>query len=332
MAHRLLVLVVLALCIAPIAGCCALPAGGGQARATPTAADPQSQPTTAAGATAGATPSPSASAESTTTARSATPPATPAGEALPALALAAELPWEPVYAGDPLRVVVRLSNPRAMDALSAQYLAAEVEQPTPVAGSDAPIIPADWAQGVTLTLERLEAGGARTAVLTGDDWAPHLRQREMDLPQAGLVVWREEWLVPADAAQLEEGEYALSVLWDGPDGAIEAAEVRFAASAPANDVEAAVTASRLANAAYARGDYAEALARGQEALDMGVEDFSPERFDTYFLVAGAAFGLKDYERAIATYERIIALAPEGHDLALLAQQWIDIVNEIQAGS
>jgi len=221
-----------------------------------------------------------------------------------------------------------------MDALYVQYLATEAGQPTPPADSAAPAIPADWAQGVTLTLECLEAGGARRAVLAGDDWAPHLRQKDADLPTPGLLVWSQEWLVPADVAQLQEGEYVLTALWNGEghDGAVEAAEVRFAAGTPANEAEKAVNAGRLAYCAYAGGDYAEAYTRGLEALDTGVEDFSPERFDTYFLVAGAAFGLKDYEAAIATYERIIALAPEGHDLALVAQQWIDIVKKIQAAS
>jgi len=256
------------------------------------------------------------------------------GDALPALALAVELPWAPIYAGDPLRLVVRLSSPRAWEALYAQYLAAEAGQPAPEAATAAPAVPSDWEQGVALTLDRLDSGGAHQAVLTAAAWAPHLRQREADLPEIGLTVWMREWLVPAEAASLQEGEYALTATWhgQGPEGAVTAEEVRFSVTAPANDSEKAVQAGRLAYCAFARGDYAEARTQGQQALEMGVEDGTPERFELHFLVAGAAFGLQDYEAAIATYERIIALAPRGSDLALLAQQWIDITKEIQAAS
>jgi len=143
-----------------------------------------------------------------------------------------------------------------------------------------------------------------------------------------------------ETVQLREGEYVITASWNGqgvdsallgPEGTVQAEELRLAVKAPAGDTETAIQSGRLAYAAYMQGDYAGALTRGRQALDTGFDDGSPERVDQYFLVAEACLGLEDYEAAIATYQRLIALQPEGSEIALLAQEWIDVIREVQAG-
>ncbi len=266
----------------------------------------------------------------------------PAEGSAPALALALELPWEPVYAGDPLRVVVQLSSPRAMDALYAQYLALEAGQPTPALAFASPAVAADWAQGVTLALYRLEAGGTRTPVLAPGDWAGYRRRPEEseDVAFGPSLAWAQEWLVPAEAAGLEAGDYVLEAAWDGrgladgallgADGALQAQALSVTVQAPEN-WDQATHLGRLANVAFLQGDNARARTLGQEALDTGLDDGSPERLNLYFLVAAACFGQQDYQAAIATYKRVIARVPAGSELALLAQQWIDMIEDLQQG-
>lgn len=342
MAHRMFALVTLVLYAALVAGCCGRLAFGTRVGQTPAVAP------SAADAALPATPSSHTTApeDSTSSGMAKTPAAaptliqampTPAGA--PAFALAAELPWQPVYCGDPLRLMVRLSSPRAMqDAYRA--ISDQEGQDSESTTIGAPDVPVDWFQGLDLTLYHVDADGTRTEVLADSAWAPHQRQTHPSLPAVSLVTWSQEWFVPAEIAQLQEGGYLLAASWDGhgldrtllgPDGIVMAEELRFAVQAPTSDGERATQAGRLAYNAYVRGDYPEARTHGEEALELGVEDGSPDRLDTHFLVAGACFGMKDYPAAIAAYERIIALPAKGHHLADLAQQWIDVINEMQGG-
>lgn len=258
----------------------------------------------------------------------------------PALALAAQVPWQPLYAGDPLRVVVQLASPRAAEELYRQSLAWEQGQLTPTPGFAAPEVPSTWGPAVTLNLYRLEPGGGRTPVLAGGAWAPYLLQPQGEPLEVdpGLGVHSQEWLAPPGAAPLAPGHYVLQVYWTGlglvdaqllgPGGALRAEDIPLEVREPAGDSAQATHLGRLAYAAYWQRRYEEARRLGREALALDPGPATPERMEAYLIVANSSLALKDYQAAAETYRDLAGRAPKGSKEALVAQYWLGVIGRL----
>lgn len=154
--------------------------------------------------------------------KSAPPPAQVASGqeqgAAAVLAVGTEMRWQPVYAGDPLMVEVRIWSPRERQELYKQTLKAE--QGLALTPSDfvPPKIPNDWASSVALGLFRIDQAGKRVSMLPPGAWEPYRVKLEaglLSLADLGLTSPSAGWIVSPDAAQLTEGQYVLTVSWKG---------------------------------------------------------------------------------------------------------------------
>ncbi len=242
----------------------------------------------------------------------------------PAVALRSELTWTPVYAGDPLRVRVFLSSPLVYEE-SLELLRRIEKGESPVGEPPPPSIqlPTDWQVRVSLRLVRIDPDNTRRVILEPASWVPFLRA-QVSLPVSAVrahSVSSREWLVPAVAAQLTNGTYAIETSWDGTGllpveqlpagGVLTAQDLRFevttsGVAGPSGGPPTADHLARLAYAAYSGGNHAEARRLGTEALLLDSGNLQPDRLETHLLVARSALAVQDYAGAKSVLDQLAA--------------------------
>ena len=278
--------------------------------------------------------------------KSAPPPAPVAGGqeqgAAAVLAIGTEMRWQPVYAGDPLMVLVRIWSPKERQELYKQTLKAEQGQaPTP-SNFVPPKISDGWASSVALNLFKIDQAGKHVSVLPASSWEPYRVKPEtgVSLAELGLANHSALWIVSPDAAKLTEGQYLLTVSWKGnpPDAGSQAGsnelkgeELFFDIKPLTSDAEKAGHLGRMAYFEYRMGNYEQARRDGKEAVTLDPENLFPERIETWFITANASIGLKDFKSAKETLTALLAKLPPpaASDIALAAKQLLDSLNEAQ---
>ena len=259
------------------------------------------------------------------------------------LAVGAEMRWQPVYAEDPLMVVVRLWSPRERQELYKQTLKAEQGQaPTP---SDfvPPKIPSDWASSIALGLFKIDHAGKRVSVLPAGAWEPYRVKPEtglLSLADLGLASPSATWILSPDAVKLSEGRFVLTVAWKGHiTGAVSRAggielrgeELFFDVRPVTSGSERARHLGRMAYFESRTRNYAQARRDGKAAVAQDPENVFPERVETWFNVANAFIAIKDFKSAREILTALLAKLPppETSDLALAAKRLLDSLNEFE---
>lgn len=279
--------------------------------------------------------------------KSARPPAQVAGGqeqgAAAVLAIGAEMRWQPVYAGDPLAVVVRIWSPRERQELYKQTLKAEQGQaPTPSSFVPSKIAN-DWASSVALGLFKIDQAGKRVSVLPAGAWEPYRVKPEtglLSLADLGLASPSAAWTISPGAAKLSEGQYVLTVAWKGSvvgagsrseSSELKGEELFFDVKPLTSDSERAGHLGRLAYYEYSMGSYEKARRDGKEAVTLDPENLFPEGIKTWFIIANASIGLKDFKSARETLIALLAKLPppETSDIAFAAKQLLDSLNEFE---
>lgn len=281
------------------------------------------------------------------TAVSQGPLARSSASAAPGLRLVAELTWQPPQLGDPLRIRVRLSSPRArQEALLLARSLARGEAARGPAYAPPPITGKAFAERVAFRLYEVRPDGSRRRVLERADWASFrvnardaLADRLAPLwGRLGLTALSEEWLVPPDVLP-SGGRYVLEVEWIGKGlveasllgrkGSLEARALAFELVPVTEARQRALREDRLAYLASVRGRHAEAFKRGREALRLDPA-FSPARVDTYLLVADAALALEDYPAAAAAYRELLGHlpSPPRDDLSLAVSERLKLLERV----
>lgn len=263
----------------------------------------------------------------------------------PVIKMTADLIWEDVYIGDPVRVRVRLSSPRAMQ--EAHRAALKIEQgKSQTAPTFVPpqISSSQWPSRVLFHLFKIRPDGLREAVLANIDWKTFLATSKRTLAPSdirlGVRSLVQEWIVSPDVfRQLDEGQYVLEIAWVGKDivdgtlldteGKLKAAALAFDIMSPTNDVQRAAHAERLAYYEFQQGKYKEAREHGREALRLDPSSFSPQRVYTYLFIAGASIALGDTTAAEATYRDLLKRLPppERDDLALVVTEVLESLRQ-----
>lgn len=259
------------------------------------------------------------------------------------LAIGAEMQWQPVYAGDPLAVVVRIWSPRERQELYKQTLKAEQGQELTPSDFVAPKIADDWASSVALDLFRVDQASKRVSVLPAGAWEPYRIKPEtnsLSLADLGLASHSARWVISPDAAKLTEGQYVLMVSWKGsvtgagsrPGGSELKGEELFFDVKPLTSVpERAGHLGRLAYCEYRMGSYEQARRDGKQAVTLDPENLFPERIETWFIIANASIALEDFKSARETLTALLAKLPppKASDIALAAKQLLDALNEAE---
>jgi hypothetical protein len=257
------------------------------------------------------------------------------------LAIGAEMRWQPVYAGDPLAVMVRVWSPRERQELYKQTLKAEQGQVSPPSDFVPPKIPDNWVSSVALNLFKIDQDGKRVSMLPAGAWDPYRVKPEtglLSVADLGLASPSASWLIPPDAAKLSEGQYVLTVAWKGGaagagsrpgGGELKGEELFFDVKPMTSDSEKAGHLERLAHFEFKMGDYELARRQGKEAIALDPENVFPERIETWFTIANASIALKDFRSAQETLTALLAKLPppSASDIALAAKQLLDSLNE-----
>ena len=257
------------------------------------------------------------------------------------LAIRTELRWRPVYAGDPLAVVVRIWSPRERQELYKQTLKAEQGQAPTQSSFVPPKIPNDWTSSVGLGLFKIDQAGKRVSVLPAGAWEPYRIKPEtglLSLADLGLASPSTGWIVSPDAAKLSEGRYVLSVAWqDSATGAgsglrgseLKGEELFFDVRPVTSDSERARHLGRMAYFESRTRNYAQARRDGKAAVAQDPENVFPERVETWFNVANAFIATKDFKSAREILTALLAKLPppEKSDVALAAKQLLDSLSE-----
>jgi hypothetical protein len=222
----------------------------------------------------------------------------------PHLALSAELLWDDLLDGDPLRIAIHLSSSAYTEALaqskeSGQPLPETVFQPT---------VAADWHKKLNFWLWR-RVGDSYTDLLRDRNWQTFLRPEAVSPRsfRSNPLTHSREWLVPGDVMALEPGEYSLSVFWTGDEmvepealpanGFVSSPSIRFQVSARTNALQNALAAHRLAYASYAAGDHRLALDHALSALAQTDARKTLAVEGTHMIAANAAIKLQEYRTA-----------------------------------
>ncbi len=259
------------------------------------------------------------------------------------LAIGAEMRWQPVYAGDPLAVVVRIWSPRERQELYKQTLKAEQGQAPTTSDFVPPKIANDWASSVALGLFKIDQARKRVSVLPAGAWEPYRVKPEtglLSLADLGLASPSAAWVVSPDAVKLTEGQYLLTVSWQGsvtgagsrPGGSeLKGQELFFEVKPVTSDSERADHLGRLAYFEYRMGNCEQARRDGKEAVAFDPENLFPERIETWFIIANASIGLKDFRSAKEILTALLAKLPppETSDIALAAKQLLDFLRETE---
>jgi len=228
--------------------------------------------------------------------------------AAPSLELSCSLDWPQLYEGDPMTVVVRLQAAQARQALSLRL--AGVTNLPPAFSHPIPILAADWPDGLTLNLERVETNGQRRVILGSNDWAGLLVPGQNDAlsSRLGLPSFTRQWFVPVSLSQLAPGAYELSLAWNGRGLSasdalalplpLTAPVTAFTVVAPTNATAQATHLGRLAVQAYLAGQLDSARSLGEAALSLqGASLSGIEPINTRLLVADIASQQHDYHAA-----------------------------------
>jgi len=276
------------------------------------------------------------------------PPAAPAagsqeqGAAAP-LAIGAEMQWQPVYADDPLLILVRIWSPRERQELYKQTLKAEQGQTPAPSNFATPKIPNDWAPSVALGLFKIDQAGNRVSVLPAGAKEPYRVKPEtglLSLADLGLATPSATWLIPPEVAKLTEGQYVLTVAWKGSkpgagsragSNKLKGEDLFFEVKPATIDSERAGHLGRLAYYEYMSGSYEEARRDGNKAVALDPENLLPERIETWFVIANASIALRDFKSAGETLAALLAKLPPpaSSDIALAAKQLLDSLNEAE---
>jgi hypothetical protein len=217
---------------------------------------------------------------------------------LPILDLSAEILWDELYSGDPLRFRVRLTTPRARQSALLARLGQGVHQP-------APRISTNWPGKLSMELHRSVSDGPSVLVMSGDDWAPFARpQLEPEALGWNVSVRSREWLVSPERAALQEGRYLLVLRWNGnglldppvPDSYLFE-WLQFDVKKPANDVDLARQSRRLAFHSFTVGNFEQARSQGLEALRLDPASQTAENWENRLLVINAGIQLGKYFQA-----------------------------------
>ncbi len=219
----------------------------------------------------------------------------------PGFQVSAEVLWEPVLAGDPLRLVVRLNAPSATEAWTQALRQGQHNGPPTL-----PAMASDWWNGLRLELFRLGTNGVRTSVLAPDRWAAYSRtvsDASTGIEQR-LGSWTQEYLTDPAVLGLEPGNYALRVQWDGhglaslaapvSGSALTGAEIAFRVAAATDDSARARHLERLAFQAWDQERWESARDLAQQAALFAPGAVNPEAVDNQFVLASASVRLKDY--------------------------------------
>jgi hypothetical protein len=222
----------------------------------------------------------------------------------PNLAVATELLWNDLLAGDPLRIEMHLSCPAYQEALVESQ---RTGQPIP-ANVFRPTIRTNWHENLYFTLYS-HFDDNYIQVLDSREWKLFLRPESVSPSCFGqkMLTQSREWFLPAGKIQFEPGEYVLSVSWDGDgmveeaalpsNGFVSAAEVRFQVAASTNTLQQTTHEHRLAFDAYVSGDYRKALDHALLALGQNDARTVLLTEGTHMLAANAALKLQDYRTA-----------------------------------
>jgi hypothetical protein len=257
----------------------------------------------------------------------------------PALEVKADLPWDTIYVGDPLRVRVLVASPRArQERYRRQVQREHGEQPT--AASFIPAkLPDNWASGTVLSLYRVENDGRTTRVLAGKAWDPYLVPNSRDIQGIAvrLPVTFQDWLVPPEARNLTEGRYALQVSWTGrgmvnasyldASGELKGSDFEFVVERPVEPGQQANHSARLANYEMSRHNYDNARSYARKALDLAPDKIAPEIILMHFVVATSSIALKDLTSAEAAYRGLLSQFSDGvnNDFVLTARSGLDAI-------
>lgn len=258
------------------------------------------------------------------------------GQTAAALAVTTELSWDNPCQGDPLRVRVRLTSPRARQDIHRRVLRGASSSDPAFA---MPAIATQWHEGVSLKLVRVHTDGTRQVVLAPNQWAAFLRPQSPGARDfEGLLLARSrEWLVSPQAAGLSAGQYELETSWQGAsyveaaclpaDGLLTAPTVAFSAASATHAAQQADHLGRLAYYSYMTGDYAQARALSQKVAQLDPAGRTPERVDAWFIAAHAALRMNDPLAAADAYHSLARLFPAGEstELTSMARERLEIL-------
>ncbi len=258
------------------------------------------------------------------------------GQTAAALSLTSELSWGSPCQGDPLRVRVRLTSPRARQDLHRRMLRGESTNGEAFA---MPVIATNWHEGVSLKLVRVQTDGTRQVVLAPDQWAAFLRPQSPGARDfEGLLLARSrEWLVSPQAAGLSAGAYEVEASWQGASyvdatylptgGVLTAATLTFNAATITSAAQQADHLGRLAYYSYMTGDYAQARDLSRKVAQLDPSGRTPERVDAWFMAAHAALRMNDPLAAAEAYNSLARLFPAGEstELTSMARERLEIL-------
>ncbi|MBL9137047.1 MAG: hypothetical protein JNK85_14340 [Verrucomicrobiales bacterium] len=202
-------------------------------------------------------------------------PFTPTSPVETRLQVSADLDWQEMIEGDPLRLWVRLHG---------------------VTGAVKP----NWTEGLTVTLRRLSGVSPPEVTLGPARWPAFLQADPFDfeLLSVSNVTRIREFLVPPDAAGLEAGRYALEIAWNGTpfapalllptNGVVGVPTVEFEVRPATNAVLQALGRRHLAWYHYLVGNLTAVLSQARDAhqLDPGGSD--PLAIQSEMILAEAA--------------------------------------------
>ena len=175
--------------------------------------------------------------------------------------LSADLAWDEIIEGDPLRFHVRLHG--LNDSLTAP-----------------------WLNGLFLRLVRLLPDDRAEEMLAPDAWLPFLSPNAFETTSLAVpnVTRISEWLAPSDRVELTPGPYRLEVSWHGrnlapdaglpPEGIVTLDPIFFNVTPATNSTLQAVHQRHLAWERFVADDPVGAVAciREAERLDPGAMD------------------------------------------------------------
>lgn len=230
---------------------------------------------------------------------------------LPAFKLATTLLWSGPFAGDPLRVQVRMSFPRVEQAARLARLGITNDPPVPT-----PVVATNWQDGVALYLYRKDESGKSLLVFTNTQWAATLRPVLFDPAALG---WRtsarsREYLVAPSALKLEPGKYQVTMWYHGY-GLVDEATMEqdhnqtlnyfdFEVVAPTNDVQQARHLQRLAYQEFVSGQYAAARGHALQARQLQPAGTELDDQQNALLLLNAGLALEDYHGTASNLQEI----------------------------
>lgn len=231
---------------------------------------------------------------------------------LPALKLATTLLWNDPFAGDPLRVQVRMSFPRVEQAARLARLGITNDPPVPQ-----PVVATNWQEGIELYLSRYDDSGKSYPVFTNTQWAATLRPLLFNPDALGwkAAARSREFLVPPSALTLEPGKYQL-VLWYYGYRFVDEATMDqdhnqtfnyfdFEVVAPTNNVQQARHLQRLAFQEFVGGQYETARGHALQARQLLPDGTDVDDHQNALLLLNAGLALEDYRGTAGQLQELL---------------------------